>query len=388
MGRRPPARKPSFMKILVKDFSTKLMIPPQFVKLHRGTLARRCTLRPSGTADSWRVRTKLMNNLLYFKKGWKKFAQHHSLGFGDLLVFRHAQDCEFHVDIFDKSCCCKDPVTSQNVESQKDNDSILTSTGLEKNLDPKTPALEAAEDFMASSEFPTFNRIMQPSYVGLHHGYMLIKPDFAKLHIKDRTREVKIEISGKTWTVRLRKHGSSHNLSACWTQLARENALKVGDVCVFELINAKDHTLKLSIFRSTMKIKTGRSKARSGKGLKAQSSKALTSANEFSSLSKYPSCPCLVHFTYLRGGYLQVPSAFVKQMKVTAGAKKVKLECGGKEWNALLSSHGSHRRLSHGWSALAKHNSLQIGDACVLELIHTNDAVIKITVFKSHVQHR
>lgn len=78
-----------------------------------------------------------------------------------------------------------------------------------------------------------------------------LKPDFARMHLKDGTGEVKIEISGKIWTVGVRKHGNFYRLSTCWTQLAREHALKVGDVCVFELINAQDYTLKLSVFSST-----------------------------------------------------------------------------------------------------------------------------------------
>ncbi|KAK1373359.1 hypothetical protein POM88_029552 [Heracleum sosnowskyi] len=381
MGRRPPPRKPSFLQILVKDFSKKLLVPSKFVRLHRGTLARKCILRPSGTQDSWPVKTKQINNLLYFKKGWENFAQHHSLGFGDLLVFRYAQDCEFYVDMFDKSCCCKDPVTSQNVGSQKDNSTILTSTGQEKESNPKTAALEAAEEFMASSEFPTFNKIMQSTYVGVH-GYMPLKPDFAKMHLKDGRREVKIEVSGKTWTVRVRKVRSSYRFSTGWTHLATELALKVDDACVFELVDAEDYTLKLSIFSNTRKKKDAYSKARSGKALKAHSNQALASANKFSSLSKYPSCLCLLHFSYFRGGYLQVPSAFIKQMNTVAGSKNVKLQCGGKEWDAVLSSHGDHRRLTHGWSTLAKQNSLQIGDACVLELINREDALIKVTVFK------
>lgn len=35
-------------------------------------------------------------------------------------------------------------------------------------------------------------------------------------------------------------------LSRCWGYLAKEHALKAGDVCVFELTNTEDYTLKLS----------------------------------------------------------------------------------------------------------------------------------------------
>ncbi|KAK1373356.1 hypothetical protein POM88_029549 [Heracleum sosnowskyi] len=179
MRRRPPERKPSFMKILVEHLPNKLLIPPKFVRLHRGTLARKFILRPTGTQDSWPVRTKQINNLLYFNKGWKKFAQHHTLGYGDLLIFLYAQDREFYVDMFDKSCCNKEPITSQNVGSQKESIPILPNQ--EKKADLKTQAMNAAKEFMASSEFPTFNRIMKSAYmrfggfmVRQHHHQLII----------------------------------------------------------------------------------------------------------------------------------------------------------------------------------------------------------------------
>lgn len=77
-----------------------------------------------------------------------------------------------------------------------------------------------------------------------------IDPVFAKMFLKDSTRVVKIEVSGKTWTVGL-AGGFSCRLTAGWAYLATENTLKAGDVCVFQLINTEDFTLKLSIFSST-----------------------------------------------------------------------------------------------------------------------------------------
>ncbi|KAK1383365.1 hypothetical protein POM88_021100 [Heracleum sosnowskyi] len=249
MGRRPPARKPSFMKILVGDFSDKLMIPPKFVRLHRGTLPRKCRLRPSHTQDSWRVRTKQIDNFLYFSKGWRKFARYQSLESGDLLVFRYAQDSEFCVDMFDKSCCSKEPVTSQNVNSGRATSPAVVSCK-EKAVNPKTPAPNTAEELMASSEFPTFHMIMRPIYVK-SGGYLHMPLDFTTMHLEDSTREVKIEVPDKTWTIGIARDGCSRRLTRGWGQIVREKALKVDDVCVFQLTNAKDYTLKLTIFSST-----------------------------------------------------------------------------------------------------------------------------------------
>lgn len=78
--------------------------------LHRQTLGKKCVLWPTHSRDSWRVRTKLIDNDLYFKKGWGAFAKHHSLQFGDMLVFRHVRNSEFDVDVVDKSGTPKDNI--------------------------------------------------------------------------------------------------------------------------------------------------------------------------------------------------------------------------------------------------------------------------------------
>ncbi|KAK1373360.1 hypothetical protein POM88_029553 [Heracleum sosnowskyi] len=387
MGRRPPARKPSFMQILLKDFSNKLLIPPKFVRLHRTTLARNCILRPTGTQDSWRVRTKQINNLLYFNEGWEKFAQHHTLGFGDFLVFRYAQDCEFYVDMFDKSCCNKEPLTSHNVGSLKDTTPILPSQEKKANL--KTPAIDAAEELMASSKFPAFKKVMQR--VDLKAGrYLPVVSDFAKTHLKGNIREVRIEVSGKTWTVGVAREGCSCRLSRCWGYLAKEHALKAGE-------NQKSQTRagsgKVHEAQSRQAVEAQSSKAVEGQSsqtleapssyaLETHSNRTIESAYKYSSLSKYPSYPCLMSSSYIRKSYLYVPSTFVKQMNAKAGGIKVKLQCWGKEWDAVVSTYGTVSVINNGWSTFTKKNSLQIGDCCVFELINRKDALIRVTIFK------
>ncbi|XP_074348119.1 B3 domain-containing protein REM5-like [Apium graveolens] len=283
---RSPEKTPSFMKIMLEDSSKKLMIPPKFVRLHRGTLDRKCILRPTGTQDSWPVGTKQINKLLYFKKGWEKFVQHHCLRFGDLLVFRYAQDHEFYVDMFDKSCCNKEPVTSRNVGSQKETTPILPNQG--KKADLITLAIDPAEEFMASSEFPAFSKIVKSAYMKFGV-YMPVDRVFAKKFLIDSTREVKIEVSGKTWSVGLALAGGfSCRLSRGWASLATENTLKAGDVCVFQLIDTEDFTLKLSIFSSTRSDKAV--EAHFSQEVEAHPSQAaIESANRFLSQSKYPS---------------------------------------------------------------------------------------------------
>lgn len=77
-----------------------------------------------------------------------------------------------------------------------------------------------------------------------------------------------------------------------------------------------------------------------------------------------------------------VPSTFVKHMNAKADAIKVKLQCWDKEWDALVSTYGMVLLINIGWSTFTKENSLQIGDACVLELINREDALIRVTICK------
>lgn len=77
-----------------------------------------------------------------------------------------------------------------------------------------------------------------------------------------------------------------------------------------------------------------------------------------------------------------VPSTFVKQMKTKERAIKVKLQCRGKEWDAVVSTYGTSSKINNGWSTFAWENSLRIGDACVVELINRKDALIRVTIFK------
>lgn len=73
---------------------------------------------------------------------------------------------------------------------------------------------------------------------------------FVKNHLKGITGYIALQVSdGKQWSVRLVYRDGSAKLSQGWTEFVWENNLEEGDVCVFELINAKDIVLKVAMFR-------------------------------------------------------------------------------------------------------------------------------------------
>ena len=74
--------------------------------------------------------------------------------------------------------------------------------------------------------------------------------------MEKRERNVMLQTSDKLWTMRLVRCANSMGkvygkLRQGWHAFAIGNALMVGDVCVFELIDKTDGLFKVSIFKSS-----------------------------------------------------------------------------------------------------------------------------------------
>lgn len=68
------------------------------------------------------------------------------------------------------------------------------------------------------------------------------------------------------------------------------------------------------------------------------------------------------------------------------GVNEVKLQYSNEERKVIMISVGERQcRLSKGWGSFVKENSVEVGDACVLELINKQDNVIKVSIFKRNI---
>jgi len=56
---------------------------------------------PNGA--KWKLNLVKSDGKIWFEKGWKEFAEHHSLAHGHLLLFRYEKPSNFEVHIFEKS---------------------------------------------------------------------------------------------------------------------------------------------------------------------------------------------------------------------------------------------------------------------------------------------
>eukprot|EP00261_Vitis_vinifera_P035239 XP_019076482.1 PREDICTED: B3 domain-containing protein Os01g0723500 isoform X1 [Vitis vinifera] len=96
----------------------------------------------------------------------------------------------------------------------------------------KARALKAASKFV--SNYPFFKIVMQSTY--LHSGYLRIPKQFSSTHIKGSSRKAMLWASDRFWPVKLLVYPLwSSVLTTGWVDFVKENALREGDVCVFEM---------------------------------------------------------------------------------------------------------------------------------------------------------
>ncbi|XP_058228531.1 B3 domain-containing transcription factor VRN1-like isoform X2 [Rhododendron vialii] len=110
-------------------------------------------------------------------------------------------------------------------------------------------ALERAQDF--KSKKPFFTVHMQPSYI-FSKTSLSIPQNFVKIYLGDHHHQnISLKISdGTIWSVRSYRRSMNARRSIAWRQFARDNNLKVGDICIFELMSMGiEPQLNVTIFR-------------------------------------------------------------------------------------------------------------------------------------------
>lgn len=108
-------------------------------------------------------------------------------------------------------------------------------------------AINAAKMFEPPNPFCRV--VLRPSY--LYRGCIMYLPScFAEKHLNGVSGFIKLQrADGKQWPVRCLYRGGRAKLSQGWYDFSLENNLEEGDVCVFELISAREVILKVTTFR-------------------------------------------------------------------------------------------------------------------------------------------
>ncbi|XP_021809455.1 B3 domain-containing protein Os03g0619600-like isoform X4 [Prunus avium] len=240
-----------------------------------------------------------------FQSGWHEFVRGNNLNIGDVCVFVLIDDTRlvFEVVIFravEAANCTLSPDVDGE-ETDEDEDSVdslddfppcpktrkispiapqphkknrTCSTSKTKNIEhvcgssktrkfvirrPEVPrrmhpvaasgkdrALLRANAY--KSKYPSFTAAIHPTNIC---GCYLASPaEFVKEHLNQAHDKAILRVSDeRTWHVNLCKYGRAFRLQR-WMRFVRENDLKVGDVCVFELINNIKPLFNVALFHA------------------------------------------------------------------------------------------------------------------------------------------
>ncbi|KAF9605101.1 hypothetical protein IFM89_013771 [Coptis chinensis] len=256
---------PSFFKIISSSIiqGGQLEIPKRFISNHGKRLPNVVNLKvPSGAVS--RVKLRKVDGNVWLGKGLQEFMERHYIDVGHFLVFNYDGESQFYVVIFDMSC-------NEIHYFNDSNNAGESSQVLRKGEDGKCVAvrhhssngghsmkylntrkfIRAQLKFQAVRSFksnhPFFRVKMTPSYV--NSKYVPIPKSFSKKYLPRRSENFKIQASdGKEWAVGYNLNKNGMRLSKGVSAFLSGCKIKLGDICIFELVNRKEFELKVKVF--------------------------------------------------------------------------------------------------------------------------------------------
>ncbi|OIW01329.1 hypothetical protein TanjilG_10490 [Lupinus angustifolius] len=419
------------------------MIPRAFTEKYGEGLPKTIILKAPND-EEWEVNLVKHDGKIWFHKGWKEFAEYHSLEEGHFVVFKYEKSSNFEVFIFDMSALEMDYPFKRvegkrayndrrdkhaMVESledcrpsqqRKDNSSLeflqlnkksrcvevesisnlskatLCHTGIKCEEGPHTTAkqitaLDMAHSFKPSN--PSFMVVMHPSYI-FSRVLPSLPPKFCKRHFDfdNERREVNLRVSnGRVWPVRYVitkiKRGTKFELSRGWNAFAKDNNLKVGNVCTFELVDKRNLSFEVYISGGTDNSICSTSQEKPEIATSSKQTTALDRARNFKPCN--PSFLVVMHRSYVNfRAKLNLPSKFCKRyfdMGIKNGDISL-MSANGRVWPARYcirgNCDGSKFEFRSGWKQFSEDNNLEVGDVCIFELIDRTKLAFQVCIFR------
>ncbi|RVW57611.1 putative B3 domain-containing protein [Vitis vinifera] len=221
----------------------------------------------------------------------------------------------------------------------------------------KARALKAASKFV--SNYPFFKIVMQSTY--LHSGYLRIPKQFSSAHIKGSSRKAMLWASDRFWPVKLLVYPLwSSVLTTGWVDFVKENALREGDVCVFEMYGSNDVVLKGFFDQNSRGKKMGKP----GRNV------SFSDANpEFFK----------VYIPDFSDQHLRIPPAFVKEFSGNIPNNAILRDIRGKYCHVELKEVEKDVFIKNGWQEFVRGHSVEQGDFLVFR--YHGKALFDVSIF-------
>ncbi|XP_010679359.3 B3 domain-containing transcription factor VRN1-like [Beta vulgaris subsp. vulgaris] len=296
-------RPSCFFKLMLSPSSQfkKLRIPKNFARKLRNEDCNVAILNVP-TGETRKVELVEEENELWFGNGWQEFVEYFSIGFAYFLVFKYQGNSNFLVHIFNLTACeitypCNasnnnaskvrhDPCVKGNEYDKEEKPEIS-----QKKSDVQVQQLDSEDDRYISDNEEVFNARKGVRQVGnplwfkkheellkvaiaagismpknpffvadmkpyvLNKGFLNIPLHFGRRHLRCKLNEcklVKLEAyDGSQWEVNCFLDYRKMAFRQGWMMFARHIGLEAGDICAFELINAKKYVFKVHVAKSS-----------------------------------------------------------------------------------------------------------------------------------------
>ncbi|XVF17773.1 hypothetical protein REPUB_Repub10bG0152400 [Reevesia pubescens] len=233
-----------------------LALPTKFVRKH--LMKKQCDVTLSNSnGKTWTV-SYYREKKLYasLRTGWQTFVHDNNIQVGDVCAFEliNCIEISFKVVIYqgqNANCHQSFALTDALHPVKKKARASYARQGC---LEPLN-AIKKAKTFQIArafrSENPFFVIFLQPSYVQTNK--VSIPEKFARKYFGKLREEVILHLSnGKSWPVKYYQRSlerPSAKLCSGWRTFVLDNNLQVGDVCVFELTEGTQISLKVTIYK-------------------------------------------------------------------------------------------------------------------------------------------
>ncbi|GLJ44728.1 hypothetical protein SUGI_0940490 [Cryptomeria japonica] len=235
------------------EFSSQLEIPDEIASRMNVRVCKDVILTgPSG--HLWHVKLCHTDVSAYFTDGWQGFVADNRIKAKDILVFRHARDMHFVVQVFgehEQNHTLCDPEVEILWGKQKeigsaDSVGIFNSSTSTWDAVPKV----ASSSFMRANSVlnpvnsmePMFSLTLTKSATSAYYN-LTIPKDFAKRWLPNK--KVKLTFvhhkNPGEWQYMLETRKGGREYGVRWKRFVTENKLHKGDICVFKLMNGIKH---------------------------------------------------------------------------------------------------------------------------------------------------
>ncbi|CAO1939100.1 unnamed protein product [Urochloa humidicola] len=400
--------KPQFLRIIQRDLMEKMMIPARFVKHYvtKECLNQQVAVVVSPLGKFWRIELENDQSGVFFVGVWSKFLAFHGISEGDILLLRYEGNMVFKFKVFGLNGCqkhLKNQSIKQNFVKQETPirikkckvDSERASFKQEKKPKGSMTSLNKA----SSQNGPDYH-IGPPSWIKKElTAYMLER--LLSLPVKfchsigfRRARTIMLKTamdSTRSWQVRgLAYKKVCYLLGEGWICFCKDNRLKKGDLCTFNVIEASLWHVVITRSSTSTEIDNKKeslcspSMERTSNNRRSSDEEQLRTQGSMISLSKASS--------YTRSVYeIGPPSWIKKEIKAYSLENNLFLAQGfsdaiglrrtctitlktsinsTRSWQVrgVKQRNGSYV-LGSGWKKFSQENELKIGDVCTFKII-------------------